>query len=208
MAKLVPLFPLPLVAFPRTQVPLHIFEERYKLMVGESIAASSEFGIVLAQGGGIVNAGCTVRVENVMARYDDGRLDIMTVGARRFDVLAINQEKAYLQGEVEFFEDEDTDLVPASLRQEATQLFRAWRENSGTQSAAEPDWNDEQLSFQLGQSIPDPAFQGMLLRDRSEGNRLRQLIEYFEQQLPREEKMMRMKQLAPLNGFGAKLADL
>lgn len=208
MPKWLPLFPLQLVAFPRTQLPLHIFEERYKQMVGESIAASSEFGIVLAESGGIVNAGCAVRVENVITRYDDGRMDILTVGARRFHILGLNQEKAFLQGEVEFFDDDDTDLVPASVRQEAALLFKAWRESSGSQNCAEPDLTDHQLSFQLAQSIPDLAFQAMLMRDRSESNRLRQVIEYFEQQLPREEKIMRMRHLAPMNGFGAKPADL
>ena len=60
---LLPLFPLRVVVFPRTPLPLHIFEERYKEMVGDAIRANSEFGIVLAKDDGIVNAGCTVVVE-------------------------------------------------------------------------------------------------------------------------------------------------
>src|SRR5580692_10988595 len=61
MNQLLPLFPLQLVAFPGSAVPLHIFEDRYKEMVGEAEAKGSEFGIVLAREGGIVNAGCTVK---------------------------------------------------------------------------------------------------------------------------------------------------
>ncbi|HEY3841532.1 MAG TPA: LON peptidase substrate-binding domain-containing protein, partial [Bryobacteraceae bacterium] len=100
MSALLPLFPLQLVVFPRIQVPLHIFEERYKEMVGDSIAQSTEFGIVLAKDAGIVSSGCTVAVEKVLTRYPDGRMDILTRGRRRFDILSIDQEKSYLRGEV------------------------------------------------------------------------------------------------------------
>jgi Lon protease-like protein len=62
-SRLIPLFPLQVVVFPRTPLPLHIFEERYKEMIGEAIRDESEFGVVLAKNEGIVNAGCTVVVE-------------------------------------------------------------------------------------------------------------------------------------------------
>jgi len=78
--RLIPLFPLQLVVFPRTRLPLHIFEERYKEMVGEAIRDESEFGIVLAKDGGILNAGCTVKVAKVLEMYADGRMDILTLG--------------------------------------------------------------------------------------------------------------------------------
>ena len=82
----IPLFPLQVVVFPRTRLPLHIFEERYKVMVGEAIREDSEFGIVLAKDEGIVNAGCTVAVEKVLQMYPDGRMDILTRGRRRFEI--------------------------------------------------------------------------------------------------------------------------
>src|SRR4030095_8606134 len=100
-SQLLPLFPLQLVVFPRTQMPLHIFEERYKEMIGDAMRDNTEFGIVLAKEDGIVNAGCTVVVERVLKQYPDGRLDIMTAGRRRFEVVTLNEEKEYLRGEVE-----------------------------------------------------------------------------------------------------------
>src|SRR5438874_3542526 len=103
MSRLIPLFPLGLVVFPGNAVPLHIFEDRYKEMVGEAEAAGSEFGIVLAKEGGVVNAGCTVVVESVLNRYPDGRFDVLTRGLRRFSLLSIDQELAWLRGEVEYF---------------------------------------------------------------------------------------------------------
>jgi len=114
--RLIPLFPLQLVVFPRTHLPLHIFEERYKEMVGNAIRDSSEFGIVLAKEEGILNAGCTVMVEKVLEMYPDGRMDIMTLGQRRFEIVSLNEDKDYLQAEVEFFDDDDLSPVPAELR--------------------------------------------------------------------------------------------
>ena len=93
--NLLPLFPLRVVVFPRTPLPLHIFEERYKEMVGEAIREKSEFGIVLAKDDGIVNAGCTVVVKEVLKTYPDGRMDILTRGVRRFEILGLNEDKAY-----------------------------------------------------------------------------------------------------------------
>src|SRR5512142_395198 len=94
-ARLIPLFPLHVVVFPRTRLPLHIFEERYKEMVGRAIREESEFGIVLAKDDGIVNAGCTVKVEKVLEMYADGRMDILTRGERRFEVAGLNSDRDY-----------------------------------------------------------------------------------------------------------------
>ena len=81
--RLVPLFPLQIVVFPRTRLPLHIFEERYNEMVGDAIRDGSEFGIVLAKDDGVVNAGCAVRVEKVLQMFPDGRMDVVVEGSRK-----------------------------------------------------------------------------------------------------------------------------
>src|SRR5690348_1492316 len=104
---LIPVFPLQVVVFPRTPLPLHIFEERYKEMVGNAIRDNSEFGIVLAREDGIVNAGCTVVVEKLTQMYSDGRMDILTRGKRRFEIESLNEEKDFLQAQVQFFDDDD-----------------------------------------------------------------------------------------------------
>src|ERR1039457_5452936 len=117
--RLLPLFPLQVVVFPRTPLPLHIFEERYKEMVGAAIRDNSEFGIVLAKDGGIVNAGCTVTVEKLLQMYPDGRMDVLTRGQRRFEIHSLNEEKEYLQAEVTFFDDEAPADPSPELRDQA-----------------------------------------------------------------------------------------
>src|SRR3954447_22924568 len=71
-----PLFPLPLVALPTELVPLHIFEERYKTMIGECLERESEFGIVWLSDEGLKATGCACVVERVLERMPDGRLHI------------------------------------------------------------------------------------------------------------------------------------
>jgi Lon protease-like protein len=208
MAKLLPLFPLQLVVFPRTQLPLHIFEERYKEMVCEAIAKQSEFGIVLSKDEGIVNAGCTVVVDKVVTQYPDGRMDILTRGSRRFEIIYLNQEKSFLQGEVEFFDDEEPGPAPAALREEALSQYRGLIELGDMRGYSDPVLTDPQLSFQLAQAVQDLDFQNVILRNRSEADRLKQLTDFLVQYVPRVKHTNKMKQLAPLNGFGHKPAGL
>src|SRR5438477_12634869 len=106
---LLPLFPLQVVLLPGSQLPLHIFEDRYKEMIGEVLRDKLEFGVVLASEKGIVNTGCTATVDRVLREYPDGRLDILTRGRRRFEILLLNDERSFLRGAVEFFDDDEPD---------------------------------------------------------------------------------------------------
>ena len=103
----IPLFPLGLVLMPHIPLPLHIFEERYKLMIGECLAEDREFGIVYFNATDIQTAGCTARILKVIKHYDDGRLDILTHGQRRFRIKEIYDNKVYLEARVSFFDDEE-----------------------------------------------------------------------------------------------------
>lgn len=198
----IPLFPLQAVVFPGTPLPLHIFEERYKEMVGNAIRDNSEFGIVLAREDGIVNAGCTVVVEKITEMFPDGRMNVITRGKRRFEILSLNEEKSYLQAEVRFFEDDDFRPAPDELRQTAMTHFRDLSRLGVGREMTEPDEQDPQLSFHLAQALPDVNFLSMLLRHRSETGRLRELNEYLAQFIPRQRAIERMKALAPTNGHG------
>ena len=177
-------------------------------MVGEAIRNGSEFGIVLAKENGIVNAGCTVTVEKVVKTYSDGRMDIVTRGCRRFEIVLLNEEKSYLRGQVEFFDDDDTQPAPAEIQQNVLTQYRGLIEIGGTGSFAEPNLADPQLSFQLAQAIPDLDFLNVLLRNRSETERLKELSEYLSQYLPRQRQIARLKKIAPTNGHGGTVAGV
>ena len=103
----IPLFPLNTVLFPEMVLPLHIFEERYKVMVRECIEGSQAFGVALIRSGKEVGVlahpfavGTTARIKEVQ-HLDDGRLNVVTVGEERFRVQTIHHDKPYLVGEVE-----------------------------------------------------------------------------------------------------------
>jgi len=207
-SRLLPLFPLPVVVFPRTPLPLHIFEDRYKEMVGGAMRDNSEFGIVLARDGGIVNTGCTVTVEKLVQIYPDGRMDVLTRGQRRFEILSLNEEKDYLQAEVNYFDDEDAGDPAPELRLEALEHYQTLMQLPSTDPRPDADLEDRQLSFQLAHHLPDLDFLSLLLRRRSETERLRQLSHYLAQYIPRQRIVERMKELAPTNGHGGRPAGL
>ncbi|MBT3350693.1 MAG: LON peptidase substrate-binding domain-containing protein [Nitrospinaceae bacterium] len=100
-----PLFPLRVVLLPDEILPLHIFEERYKEMINECLDHGGPFGVVLAENNEIRNIGCAARVTNVLERFPDGKLNIMTQGKERFRILHPYQELAYMTADVEYFDD-------------------------------------------------------------------------------------------------------
>ena len=106
MSTLLPLFPLDLVLFPETALPLHIFEPRYREMISECLAEKKHFGVVRAKDDGIAEIGCTTEIVDVPKKYDDGRMDILTLGRERFEVMHVNQERSFLQAEVVYSQDE------------------------------------------------------------------------------------------------------
>ncbi len=150
---LLPLFPLSLVLFPRTNLLLHIFEERYKEMIQDCLRNQWEFGVLLVQNRSFEKIGCTASISEVINKYPDGRMDILVRGQRRFEILMLDQEKSYLRGKPQFFEDEESEPPGEESRQQAIQLYGRLREllKSEDRSRKEPPptFTDHQLSFQL-----------------------------------------------------------
>jgi len=101
---------------PEQLIPLHIFEERYKLMIGECLADDKVFGIVYFDGQKMCSAGCSARVQEVLKKYPNGRLDIVTRGERRFIVGQLDESKPYLQSTVDYFDDNPEEPDDDMLR--------------------------------------------------------------------------------------------
>jgi Lon protease-like protein len=112
----IPLFPLEVVLLPHISLPLHIFEERYKLMIGECLAQDREFGVVYFDGSEVKKVGCTAKITRVLKRYNDGRMDIITRGEKRFVLKKIFEGKPYLQGDVTYFDDEGEEYTEETDR--------------------------------------------------------------------------------------------
>ncbi len=198
--ELLPLFPLQVVLFPRTALPLHIFEERYKQMIEEVLRGKSEFGVVLAGEKGIVNTGCTATVEKVLKKYPDGRMDLLTLGRRRFEIIMLNDEKPYLRGAVEFFDDEESEPIPLEVRKRVMEAYNEVRELEPGEHPHDPELTDPQLSFQLAQVVPDVDFRQVMLATRSEADRMRRLAEFFPNYTTRRRQIQHARVVAPKNG--------
>ncbi len=202
MADLLPLFPLDLVLFPGAPLPLHIFEERYKEMIGECIAQKRPFGIVRAMASqAVAEVGCTADIVEVVKKYDDGKLDIVCEGRRRFEVVQLDQERSFLRAEVNFFDDEP-DSPSADDASKAitsyTELMKLVDSEGET-----PEADDPQLSFHLVAPLPvDLDFKQTLLASRSEAKRIAMTAEYLTAVLPRMKRAIRAREKAGGNGHG------
>src|SRR3954452_23707633 len=102
-----PLFPLGRVLLPGEVVPLHIFEERYKLMIGECLENGTEFGILWLSDDGLKEVGCTARVSRVIDELDDGRMNILVEGDSPFRLLRRIEDLPSPAGDVELLADGD-----------------------------------------------------------------------------------------------------
>ncbi len=199
---LLPLFPLEVVLLPQERLPLHIFEERYKLMIGEAMEQHSEFGVVMAKENSLANMGCSATIEQVTRQYPDGRLDILTRGQRRFEILFLNEEKPYLQGAVHYFDD-DAATSPSS--EDVRRMGDLYRQTAALlpSSAERPALEEQATSFQVAGALPlDVEFKQRLLRARSEADRVLLLTEVLEKLVPRLRLAKRTENVAKGNGQG------
>ena len=196
---LLPLFPLDVVLLPGTPLPLHIFEPRYKEMIGECRANSAPFGVIRALEQGIADVGCTAEIVTVTKEYPDGRLDLVAEGRKRFEVLALNQDRSFLQAEVLLVPDEPA--APADeYKARAIQVHLEILSLAGAMqdlSVADPST----LSFYLAGSLPlDLDFKQKLLAMRSESDRMQAVAAYLESILPNLRHAARAREKAGGNG--------
>jgi len=200
---LLPLFPLQLVLFPGAELPIHIFEPRYREMVGEAIEQESEFGVILVQGEKLCSIGCTAIVEKVTERFNDGRFNIVTRGRQRFRAIELDKGKEYLRAEVEFIQDMDDEPAPASLLAKARTIVTDVAAVLDVEAPLELGGDDRPASFAIASPLPlDLLFKQQLLEQRSERQRMSALVDHLEALLLQTRVTKRMQKLAGTNGHG------
>jgi Lon protease-like protein len=200
MSSLLPLFPLDVVLLPGTPLPLHIFEPRYREMVAECLAREQHFGVVRAKDEGVAGIGCTAEIITVTKKYPDGRLDIVTEGRERFEVMQVNQERSFLQAEVLYLRDEPGNAT-AQERAQALKLHSEIMTLAGAAPEKSSEIESSQLSFHLAGSLPlDLDFKQTLLGMKSEEERVRAVISCFEAILPNLRRSVQVRQKAGGNG--------
>jgi len=181
----IPLFPLDTVLFPGAALPLHIFEERYREMVGECIRDNEAFGVVRSDGEQMAIIGCTARIVRLVERYRDGRMDILCEGERRFEIEALDESRAFLQADVEFFEDTGAGSTRLD-REDCAALHFATLHLAGIETPATHLDLNSPVAFKLADALPsDLGFKQQLLASRSDADRTTRLRDFYNEMLPR-----------------------
>lgn len=182
---MIPLFPLDTVLFPGSALPLHIFEERYREMIGECLAQDKTFGVVRAEGDQMALIGCTARVVRVVERYPDGQMDVLCEGVQRFEIEALDESRKFLQADVQYFDD-DGARSTRGQREECAALHFATLHLAGIQPPAIHLDLNRPVAFQLADALPsDLGFKQQLLGSRSDADRTTRLRDFYNEMLPK-----------------------
>ncbi len=158
---IIPLFPLEKVLFPRMAMPIHIFEDRYKKMVEECLAEDKLFGVLHGLDVQRPAVGTTARIEKVLNRYDDGRLDILITGEQRFQVHSVLQDCDYLQAVVSYFSDTPSEKPDHAHLSELVRLYKLYVQRLELEQKNKLQLDDlvkemdeeSDLSYVIGQTI-------------------------------------------------------
>ena len=197
------LFPLNVVLLPGAELPLHIFEARYRQMVKTCIQDHSEFGMLLSLPNGLAHVGCTAEILDVVKSYDDGRMDILTVGRAPFRVLDLFQGQPLLAGRVDYLEDREAPCSPP-VQRELVELYEAchtlvfddYPKNLENAPA-------DELSYLVAGTLPmDLMWKQHILELRTEPDRQERLVAYLREWAPHLQKSEVLRQRAGGNGHG------
>jgi Lon protease-like protein len=202
---LLPLFPLQVVLFPTSVLPLHIFEERYKQLINECMEEEGkEFGINLAQEHEIAKVGCTAVVTQLLKRHDDGRMDILVQGERRYALHElVPSSRLYGVGKIEFLkpseESVDAALAADTVRLHNQLIALVYRDND---YEIESDAANTMLSFRIAQKAGmELAQRQRLLELDSENERLKMLYQYFTVVIPKLEQLGEVERVIKSDGY-------
>ncbi len=194
-----PLFPLELVMLPTEVAPLHIFEERYKTMIEECLRHNREFGIVWMADDGLQEVGCACRIERVLERLEDGRVNVLARGTRPLRVIERQRHLAYPAGVIELLEDTD-EISDQAL------IGAAWDAYSelvhkATERSPKPDELKAMNAYAMAATVDfGLEVKQALLNLRSESARLRLVTRLFRAAATRLEFVDRAQARAKSNG--------
>jgi Lon protease-like protein len=194
-----PLFPLGLVALPSELVPLHIFEERYKEMIGRCLEEESEFGIVWLADDGLRPVGCACEIAEVLERLPDGRINLVARGTRVFRIETRQEDLPFPAGTVEFLDDRAEELDAQAAG--AAHIAYADLVEQATDKSPEPGEIDAMTAYEMAATVEFglDAKQG-LLDLRSETARMKLVARLCRAAIKRLDFVDRAEARARSNG--------
>ena len=173
------LFPLGVVLLPTEQLPLHIFEPRYRELIAECLEHGREFGLVYEDDDDRREIGTTAGVSEVVRRFPDGRMNVVVEGRERFRIVRPTEGRSFATAEVAVVPDEADPAEPGAIER-SLHLFRRLAEQAGAEAPEAPEVTPR-LSYELAARVDfGTAIKQELLEERSERARLRQVVELLE----------------------------
>jgi Lon protease-like protein len=199
------LFPLPLVLVPTERIPLHVFEPRYKELIGECVDTGGEFGLVLATGDGAVHeVGTRATVTQVIDVLDDGRMNVVIEGRERFRLLELGSGRSFTTGVVEDVVDEEDPAEDVDADR-ALELFSELVDATGVE-IDDPDPDSPLLDFEIAARVDFGAdAKQELLATTSPRLRMKRLVEVLERALETIRLEQELQERAGRNGKVAPL---
>lgn len=195
-----PLFPLGLVLYPGERTPLHIFEPRYKEMVGYCLDEDAPFGVVLFEEEEMADIGCTARIVNVAQTYDDGRMDIVVEGERRFRLLDLYDDESYLTVDGETI-DEPEETPKRNLQQRLITQHMRLLELAGRTVRPSLYQDVKALSYVIAPNAGLSSQQKQdVLEILTENERVAYLVDHLEALIPRVRQMEDLRRRIQSNG--------
>jgi Lon protease-like protein len=193
------LFPLGIVLLPTEQVPLHIFEDRYKELIAECLADDEEFGLVYADTDGIREIGTRAVVVEVLARLEDGRMNVLVEGRDRFRLVELTRGRSFHTGEIEPVVDDEDPADPDAVER-AVALFNRLKELTGSEVEV-PTAGAVPLSYALAARVElAPDAKQDLLQEVSERVRMERVGQLFVEAAATVERQRRAAERATTNG--------
>jgi Lon protease-like protein len=198
---IIPLFPLDVVLLPSMVLPLHIFEPRYKAMIGRCLGEKIEFGMILASGEGVAKTGCTAEITLKVKDYPDGRMDILAEGRSVFGVKELLDRNEYYEGIVEYLPDEpstpdaeqETRIKEIFEKCHMAMFGRPWGDTGQTDTGL--------LAYRMTAYLPMELRQKQsMLETRKESDRRGFLLAWLEKFLPVITEREQLKKRAGGNG--------
>jgi Lon protease-like protein len=203
-----PMFPLNLVAFPHEQLNLHIFEPRYKQLINDCLAANSTFGIPTYIDKQLMPYGTEMMISKVVKTYDNGELDISTVGVRIFKLENFENPmdgKLYAGGEISFVNHEELSEVVDNELFELVEEFYTYLKKRVDYSVTIPQPFSYRIAHKIGLSIKEEY---ELLQIPTERLRQAFLKKHFKKIIPIVSELERTKEKIALNGHFKNLDPL
>jgi ATP-dependent Lon protease len=201
----IPLFPLNVVLFPGSTLPLHIFEHRYRVMIRRCLSEGLEFGIILATDKGVATVGCTAAITQRLKEYSDGRCEILTVGRSIFRVVELLEEKEYREAIVEYLAEDITPSSKTELERKEGELLSVFQECHAL--LYDQPWvtaskeKHEAISYRMAARLPLTLEERQtILEFRAEPERQDFLIQWMTDLVPRLTQQQRIRHSISTNG--------